>query len=83
MKLTDLSKPQWDAALSAAQCLCQSNPDIAEDRAAFRAAKARLVELLPADANANDVVSAAVRWNALNDIACAFAGIPVRVGIAA
>ena len=76
MKLVDLSKPQWDAALEAARQLCSGNVHCADDRAAFRAAKARLVELLPEGADASDIITEATHWSAMNDIAAALAGIP-------
>jgi hypothetical protein len=76
MKLRDLTKPQWDAALFAARELASGNPNVADDRARFRAAKERLAELLPDGANANDLISQAAHWNALNFVAGALAGIP-------
>ncbi len=74
MPMRDLNKPQWDAALIAAKHLTRGNVHNADDRAAFRAAKAALVSILPADTDASRLIQDAVRWSALNDLAGAFAG---------
>lgn len=74
--LNDLAQPAWAAALHAARILRECNPNDAEDRARFRVAKARLVEMLPASADPIDLIGQAVRFYALNDIAAAFAGMP-------
>ncbi len=76
LRITDLSKPQWDAALVAAKALTSGDPREAIDRATYRDAKARLTQLLPADADARDLIIQAVRWDSLNAIAGAFAGMP-------
>lgn len=81
MTLRELSKPQWDAALIAARCLTQGNPNRPADCAAFREALAAVAALLPPDADAKDIVGQAVRWDALNSIAAAFAGLPEGVVI--
>ena len=83
MKLTDLSKPQWDAALAAAQSLMRGNVHNPDDRADFRTAKARLVELLPADVSASKIIEQAAHWNALNTVAAAVAGLPAVERVAA
>lgn len=72
--LSDLAKPQFDAALSAARELLRGNPANACDRASYRAAKERLSAMLPEGEDAGAVILAAVRWNARNEIAAAFAG---------
>lgn len=75
----NLSKPQWDAALAAADQLRLGNPALADDRARYRAAKAALTNLLP-DARkeeAGQIILAAVRWDARNSIAAELAGIGV------
>lgn len=76
IRLNDLAQPAWAAALHAARILRDCNASDAEDRARFRVAKARLVELLPHGADATDIIGQAVRFYALNDIAAAFAGLP-------
>lgn len=76
MNLRELSKPQWDAALNAARVLCASNPERAEDRARYREAKDALVSILPSNADATAIISEAIRWNSLNSIVSALAGIP-------
>jgi hypothetical protein len=78
LTLNALSQPQWAATLHAARILRESNPNDAEDRARFRVAKARLVDLLPANADPIDLIGQAIRWYALNDIAAAFVGMPVE-----
>lgn len=75
MTLRDLSHPQWAAALAAARALTGGNPNNADDRASFRAARDALVATLPADADYRDIIGQAVRWYALNDIAAAFVGM--------
>lgn len=76
MKLTDLTKPQWDAALEAARQLAQGDVNNADDCARFRSAKARLAELLPAGVEAGPIITAAVRWDMLNSLVEAVASIP-------
>lgn len=72
--LSNLTKPQWDAALAAAKALRRCDPDKAADRRRFRAAKQRLVDLLPPGADARDIITQAVRWDSLNELANAFMG---------
>lgn len=76
MKLSDLSQPQWAAALKAARVLREADPNNADDRARFRGAKALLLDLLPEGADPIDIIGQAVRWYALNDIAAAIALLP-------
>lgn len=76
MKLPELSKPQWDAALATARQLMSGDPNDAADRAAYRNAKARLTELLPDGEDVTEIVKAAVRWDMLNGLAASVAMIP-------
>lgn len=76
VKLSDLSKPQWDAAREAARELVSGSPNREADRARFRAAKTRLAEMLSADADARDLILQAARWQMFNDIAAVCAGLP-------
>lgn len=75
VSLRVLTKPQWDAALNAARILIAHNPAEAEARARYREAKEALAALLPDGADTREIILAAVRWDALNDIAAAFAGV--------
>ncbi len=65
-----LTKPQWDAAQEAARCLMAGNPNDEADRASFRAARTRLVEMLP-DGDASDTITRACHWIALDTVAAA------------
>jgi hypothetical protein len=76
MRLPELTKPQWDAALDAARALMSADPDSATDRAAFRNAKARLADLLPAETDEREIIKAAVRWDMMNGLAASIAMIP-------
>lgn len=76
--LSTLTKPQWDAALEAARALMSGNVHNADDRAAYRAAKAKLVALLPAGVSASQIVEKAAHWDAMNFLAGAFAGLPIQ-----
>lgn len=73
--LRTLTKPQWDAALAAAKALMHGNPNDANDRATFREKKAQLAELLPADADVREIISAAVKWDMKNALAASLAGL--------
>lgn len=68
----------FPAALEAARELCAGNPHNAADRARYRDAKARLEAMLPEGESARDHILRAVRWDAANDIAAAFAGVPIE-----
>jgi hypothetical protein len=76
MRLPELTKPQWDAALDAARALMNGDADCATDRAAFRNAKARLADLLPAETDAREIIRAAVRWDMMNGLAASLAMVP-------
>jgi hypothetical protein len=78
MILPQLTADQWQAAQEAARRFTTGDPASATDRAAYRNARARLVDLLPDDAEANEVIKAAVRWNMRNDIAASLAMIPAE-----
>ncbi len=80
MTLATLNKPQWDAALHAARVLRRSDVNNADDRASFRDARDRLAALLPDDADTRPIVTSAVHWDAMNDFAGAFVGLPVIGG---
>jgi hypothetical protein len=80
LTLSDLDHDAWAAALHAARILRESNPNDAEDRARFRVARNRLVALLPANADASDIIGQAVHWYALNDVAAQFAGMEMEAG---
>lgn len=69
MKLAQLTKPQWDAALEAAACMMRCDPNSAVDRAEFRDAKVRLIQMLPAGIDERDIITQAVRWNMLDALA--------------
>lgn len=75
-----LDLEQWNAALEAARLLAATDPHNADDRARFRTAKAHLANLLPEGADARDIITQAVRWDSLNFIAGAFAGMPAAIG---
>jgi len=81
ISLKNLSKPQWDAALDAARHLARANPDVASDRAAFRDARDRLASLLPDRADTRAIIIAALRWDALNEVAATFAGLPTGIEV--
>lgn len=81
MKLTDLSKPQWDAAQQAARALMQGSPDRQADRAAYAVARAKLSRLMPAGADVREIIAATARWNMVNDIAAMCAGMPEAVEV--
>lgn len=78
MRLRDLSKPQWDAALEAARILMSGSPNREADRAAWRDANARFAAMLPPEADAKGLVLDAARWDATNYIAAVCAGIPTE-----
>jgi high-affinity K+ transport system ATPase subunit B len=78
MNLNSLTQPQWAATLHAARILRECNPQDAEDRARFRAARNRLAGMLPDGAPDKDLIAEAVRWYAMNDFAAAFVGLPVE-----
>lgn len=78
MKLRDLSKPQWDAALEASRILMQGSPNRDADRAAWREANAKFAAMLPPEANAKELVLEAARWDATNTIAAICAGLPAE-----
>ncbi len=75
MKLSQLSKPQSDAAQTAARILCSCSSDRADDRARYRDAKAKLAALLPVHANVNEIINEAVRRDMLDAIAVVCAGL--------
>jgi hypothetical protein len=75
MSIRDLSKPQWDAVREAADQFMDCNAARAEDRAAFRVAKAKAAALIP-NGDIRELIVEAVRWRALNDLAETFAGWP-------
>lgn len=70
MRLADLTKPQWDAALNAARILRSGDPMCRSDRYAFREATAELDELMPAGTDTREIISQVMRWAMVND-ACA------------
>lgn len=74
--LADLSKPQWEAALNCARVLVTCDPNDAGDRARYRGAKDAFAELLPAGTDVRNLITRAVRWNAMNSFVSAVAGIP-------
>jgi hypothetical protein len=76
MRLPELTKPQWDAALDAARALMSGDPNEAADRAAYRNACARLAQLLPDGTDEREIIRAAVRWDMLNGLAASLAMIP-------
>lgn len=76
MKLSDLTREQSLAALEAARVLTTCSPDRADDRAGFRAAKAKLAALLPDGANVNQIITDAVHRDMLDAIAVVCAGLP-------
>lgn len=76
MNLPQLSKPQWDAACECARKVMAGDARCPADRAAYLNAKARLVDLLPEDEDANAIIKAAVRWNVRNDLAASLAMMP-------
>lgn len=78
MKLADLTKPQWDAALEAARVLTTCSPHREEDRASFRTAKAKLAALMP-DGDVNAIIAQAVHRDMLDAIADVCAGLPVEL----
>jgi hypothetical protein len=78
LTIRDLDHDAWAAALHAARILRECNASDAEDRARFRVARNRLVALLPANADASDIIGQAVRWYCLNDIAAQFAGMEME-----
>jgi hypothetical protein len=82
LRLNDLAQPAWAAALHAARILRECNPNDAEDRARFRVARNRLVELLPEGADASDIIGQAVRFYALNDVAAMVAALPEQAVVA-
>lgn len=61
-----------DAAVEAAGLLCTIDPHDPAGCQAFREAKAMLASMIPADMDARDVISAVVRWKAVNEIEAAF-----------
>lgn len=73
--LEQLDRGQWAAALKAARILRECDPHVEHDRAEYREAKAALVQMLPADADATELIAQAIRWYALNDVALAFSGM--------
>lgn len=79
MKLADLERPAWAAALHSARILRECNPHDADDRARFRVSRNRLVALLPIDVDASDIIAQAVHWYALSDVAAQFAGFAEAV----
>lgn len=78
MKLADLSKPQWDAALAASRILLHCSPEREDDRQAYRMALANLGHLLPPEADTKDIVLAAARWEMKNALASVMAGLPAE-----
>lgn len=82
MTLPDLTFDQWQAALGAARQLMSGDPASPTDRAHYRNARARLVELLPEDADANAIIKDAVRWAMRNDLAASLAMVPAREAVA-
>jgi hypothetical protein len=80
MMLPQLTKPQWDAALTAARELMSGDPNSATDRAAYRNARVRLAELLPADTDERAIIKAAVRWSMRDSLAASLAMMP-EVGV--
>lgn len=78
MTLRDLSREQWDAALEAARVLTTCSPYRADDRAQFRAAKAKLAALLPEGGDVNAIITQAVHRDMLDGIATVCAGLPVE-----
>jgi histidinol-phosphate/aromatic aminotransferase/cobyric acid decarboxylase-like protein len=74
--LPELTKPQWDAALTAARALMSGDPNNPTDRAVYRNSVVRLAELLPAGTDTRAIIKAAVRWSMLNDMAASLAMIP-------
>jgi hypothetical protein len=79
MKLTQLTKPQWDAALNAARVLSSCNPNVAADRARFREASGAFAELLPDGTDERDLITQAMHWDSLNTFALTFAGLPHQI----
>lgn len=78
MKLADLNREQWLAALEAARVLTTCSPDRADDRASFRTAKAKLAALMP-DGDVNAIITQAVHRDMLDTIADVCAGLPVEL----
>jgi hypothetical protein len=76
MMLPTLTKPQWDAALTAARALMNCNPNDATDRAAYRNARVRLAELLPQETDEQEIIRAAVRWSMRDCLAASLAMMP-------
>jgi hypothetical protein len=66
-RLPNLTHGQWQAASETARLLMTGDVNSATDRAAYRNARARLVDLLPQGEDANAIVQAAVRWRMKDD----------------
>jgi hypothetical protein len=78
VKLADLSKPQWDAALHAARVIKSCNPNVADDRARFLAARDHLKALLPDHINERSIIQQALDWDSLNELGAILAGLPIE-----
>ena len=74
MRLADLSKPAWDAAIEAARVMTTCSPDRDVDRARFRAAKDELTALLPEGEDVREIISQAAHWHMLDQLAAVMAG---------
>ena len=69
MKLSQLSKPQWDAAMRAGCALLHGSPDRDEDRRAYADATLALMDVLPEDLEVvKALVREAARWEMKNTI---------------
>jgi len=74
--LRDLSRPQWLAALAAARCVTECDPRVEADRKRFRDARQALIDLLPEGTDEREIISQAVHWDAINEVAAVFANLP-------
>ena len=78
MTLRDLSKPQRDAAMAAADLLMKGSPDREGDRRRYADALIRFEAMLPDGEDARAIVREAMRWQVLGFIAEIEAGLPVE-----
>lgn len=76
MNLRSLSKPQFDACMTAADALVSGNPNRAECRQQYRDALIEFEQMLVEPEDAQAIVREAVRWVMRNEIAAVLAGIP-------
>lgn len=78
MTLRGLSKAQSEAAFNAARLLMHGNPNIASDRAQFRAASLKLGSMIGDDREAGKIILEAVNWIGRDFLAATLCGLPVE-----